>query len=115
MTLNAQTAARAYASAATHRSLRDQDAEVFRRTNAALGHAGGASPYDRVRALSDNDRLWTAVIDLLQDSANPLPQPLRASIISVGLSVRREMQRETPDIGFLMAVNENIAAGLSPG
>lgn len=110
---SSQSAARAYAAAATHRSLRQQDADVFRRVNAALGRGNATSPYGQVRALSDNDRLWTAVIDLLQDRTNPLPEAIRASIISVGMSVRREMARSEPDIGFLIAVNENIAAGLS--
>ncbi len=66
-----------------------------------------------MRALADNARLWHAVIDLLQDPANALPAPLRAAIVSVGLAVQREMRKETPDVGFLVAVNENIAAGLS--
>jgi flagellar biosynthesis regulator FlaF len=38
---------------------------------------------------------------------------LRASIVSVGLIVQREMDREAPDFDFLIAINENIAAGLS--
>jgi flagellar protein FlaF len=113
MMLSSQNAARAYAAAAAHRNLRHQDADVFRRANAALRQGKSSGPYGQVRALSDNDRLWTAVIDLLRDPANPLREALRASIISVGLSVQREMQRDEPDIAFLVAVNENIAAGLS--
>ncbi len=110
---SSQNAARAYAAAAAHRSLRQQDADVFRRANAALRQGKASSPYGQVRAIADNDRLWSTVIDLLQDPANPLPEPLRASIISVGMSVQREMQRPSPDIEFLVAINENVAAGLS--
>ena len=38
---------------------------------------------------------------------------LRASIVSVGFAVQREMDREDPDFDFLISINENIAAGLS--
>ncbi len=111
--LSSQNAARAYATAATHRNLRQQDADVFRRANAALRQEISTDAYARIRAIADNHRLWLTVIDLLKDPANPLPLSLRASIISVGISVQREMERDQPDIGFLVAVNENIAAGLS--
>jgi flagellar biosynthesis regulator FlaF len=50
---------------------------------------------------------------LVSDPENALPDTLRASIISVGLAVQREMQRDSPNFDFLIAVNENIAAGLS--
>lgn len=40
-------------------------------------------------------------------------QDLRASIISVGLAVQREMEVAVPDFDFLIGINENIAAGLS--
>ena len=49
----------------------------------------------------------------MRDPANALPQSLRASIVSVGLAVQREMNRDAPDFDFLISVNENIAAGLS--
>ena len=105
-------AARAYAAAATHRSQRQQEADVFRRAIGALKSARNADPIRRVRALADNRRLWMAVSDLMRDPENALPVELRASIMSVGLAVQREMDRESPDISFLIAVNENVAAGL---
>ena len=49
----------------------------------------------------------------MRDPLNALPQNLRASIVSVGLAVQREMDRDAPDFDFLIAINENIAAGLS--
>ena len=49
----------------------------------------------------------------MRDPLNALPVELRASIVSVGLIVQREMDREAPDFDFLIAINENIAAGLS--
>ncbi len=104
---------RAYAMAADSRDPREQEAEAFRHVSAMLRRAGHAGGVARVRALADNDRLWSAVIDLLRDPANALPEGLRASIVSVGLAVQREMRRAEPNFAFLIAVNENIAAGLS--
>jgi flagellar biosynthesis regulator FlaF len=106
-------ARRAYAASAAHRSLREQEADVFRRANAALRGSAETGPLGRVRALADNNRLWTAVLDLLRDPENPMPEGLRANIISVGLTVQREMQQDAPNFEFLISINENIAAGLS--
>lgn len=108
-----EMARRAYAASAAHRSPREQEAEVFRRAVAALRNGRGGNPVMQVRALADNARLWTAVIDLMRDPENALPPGLRASIVSVGLAVQREMQRDSPDFDFLIGVNEDIAAGLS--
>jgi flagellar biosynthesis regulator FlaF len=49
----------------------------------------------------------------MSDPNNALPESLRASIISVGLSVQREMDHDSPDFDFLITINENIAAGLA--
>jgi flagellar biosynthesis activator protein FlaF len=111
-----QHAMKAYAASATHRSPREQEADVFRRATAALRNGRAANPVLQVRALADNGRLWSTVIDLMRDPDNGLPPDLRASIVSVGLAVQREMQRDAPDFDFLIGVNEDIAAGLSgPG
>lgn len=106
-------ATRAYEAAACHRSQREQEADVFRRVIGALKAAREAGPIPRVRALADNRRLWLAVNDLMQDPNSILPTELRASIASVGNAVQREMDRDVPNFDFLVAVNENIAAGLS--
>ncbi len=106
-------ARRAYAASSAHRSPREQEAEVFRRAVAALRNGRGGNPVVQVRALADNARLWTTVIDLMRDPENALPAELRASIVSVGMAVQREMQRDAPDFDFLIGVNEDIAAGLS--
>jgi len=108
-------ATRAYEAAATHRSQREQEADVFRRVIGALKSARNGHALQRVRALADNRRLWMVVNDLMRDPENKLSPDLRASIISVGLTVQREMDRDQPDFGFLIAVNENFAAGLSRG
>jgi flagellar protein FlaF len=111
--LNAMTAARAYAASATHRSLRDQEADVFRRANASLRKCLTQGTRARKRALADNGRLWSTVIDLVRDPQNTLPDGLRAAIISVGLAVQRDMQAATPNFDFLISINDNIAAGLA--
>jgi flagellar protein FlaF len=67
----------------------------------------------KVRALADNRRLWMTVGDLMRDPGNALPATLRAAILSVGLAVEREMDRESPDFDFLIEINEQLAAGLS--
>jgi flagellar protein FlaF len=109
-------AARAYQAASSHRSRRAQEADVFRRAIGALKAARDAGPITRVRALADNRRLWLAVNDLMHDPASALPAELRASIVSVGVVVQREMDRDAPNFDFLISVNEHIAAGLSdPG
>lgn len=106
-------AALAYKAASVHRSQRAQEADVFRRATGALKAGQNASPVARVRALADNRRLWAAVQDLMRDPANPLPETLRAQILSVSLTVHREMDREKPDVDFLISINEHMAAGLS--
>ena len=107
------TAARAYAAAQGRRSAREQEADLFLRANAALRASRDGAALPLVRALSDTSRLWGAVIDLVRDPENALPAPLRASIVSVGLAVQREVERPAPDIDFLLAVNADLAEGLS--
>ncbi len=111
--LNASHAIQAYKTASRYRSQRDQEADVFRHAITALKGARNAGPIQQIRALADNRRLWMMVSDLLRDPGNALPDPLKASILSVGLTVQREMDQESPDFDFLISINENIAAGLA--
>ena len=106
------TAARAYQASARHRNFRDQEAEVFLRVNAVLRSAQRGDELSRAKAIADNDRLWTTTMDLMRDPGNKLPLPLRASILSVGFAVQRETAQDEPDLGFLIGINEQIAAGL---
>lgn len=106
----------AYRAARAALPIRAQEADVFRRVNGSLRAAqgGGAEAGLRaIRALADNRRLWLAVEGVLIDPTNALPAPLRASIVSVGRTVLREMEKEDPDLAFLIEVNENLAAGLA--
>ena len=103
----------AYQQAARHRGPRDQEADVFRRVNTSLRSVMDRDSFAQSEALADNGRLWLAVLDLVRDPANRLPDLLRASVISVGLAVQREMGMPKPDLGFIIGINEQIAAGLS--
>ncbi len=110
----ARGTARAYQATSVHRSLKEQEAEVFRQANAGLKRVRrGSTVLARVRALADNERLWLTLIGTLQDPANRLPEMLRGSIISVGIAVQREMRAKDPDLDFLIDINENIAIGLA--
>jgi flagellar biosynthesis regulator FlaF len=106
-----RNATQAYATTASRRGPRAQEADVFRYANAMLRRAQGDTL--QARALADNRRLWGTVIDLMRDPTNALPVTLRASIVSVGLSVQREMDKPNPDLEFLISINEDIASGLA--
>ena len=108
-------AARAYQASADNRSLKAQEADVFHRANGALRSAQGGTTTDCVRAIADNRRLWLTVMGLVQDPDNKLPEGVKAAIVSVGHSVQRAMDNPSPDFEFLIAVNENVAAGLATG
>lgn len=109
----AAVAARAYQAGAAHRSLRAQEADVFRRASYVLRSCAQEGPMARLRALADNRRLWGLVMDLVRDPANQLPLPIRANLVSIGLAVVRELDGEAPDLAFLADVNDQIAAGLA--
>lgn len=108
-----QHAARAYQAAADTRTLREQEADVFRRATASLRAARGAGPVAQARAVADNRRLWSLVSILVLDAENQLPSSLRAQIASIGMVVQRELDAPEPDLDFVMGVNEQMAAGLS--
>lgn len=108
-----RSAVLAYAAAAGHRGFRQQEADVFRHASALLRRGQQSGPLAQARAVADNDRLWTLVLDLVRDPANALPEKLRAGIASIGLVVQRELRARSPDLDFIAAVNESIARGLS--
>jgi flagellar biosynthesis regulator FlaF len=110
---NLQLATRAYAAAKVTRTARQQEADIFRLVIGRLRAARQAGPIARVRALADNRRLWTAVSDLVRDARNPLPPETRAGIMSIGLTVQREMDADEPNFDFLISINKNISDGLS--
>jgi flagellar biosynthesis activator protein FlaF len=106
-------ASRAYAAASVNKTVRQQEADLFRLVTARLQAARQSTQIARVRALADNRRLWMAVSDLVRDPSNPLPPETRAGIISIGLSVQRAMDADEPDFDFLVSINKHMADGLS--
>jgi flagellar biosynthesis regulator FlaF len=111
--LNPTQAINAYSTASRFSSIRDQEAQIFRQVAATLASAQGAGPIKQARALADNRRLWMTLSDLMRDPGDVLPEPLRATILSVGLAVQREMDVASPDVGFLVSINESVATGLA--
>ncbi len=111
--LNMHLASRAYAAAAVTKTVRQQEAEVFRLVIARLRGSRELGPIARVRALADNRRLWATVADLVRDPCNPLPAPTRAGLLSIAHTVQRAMDADEPNFDFLIAINKNIADGLS--
>jgi flagellar biosynthesis activator protein FlaF len=108
-----QLASRAYAAASANMTVRQQEAELFWIVNARLRVARHDGPVARVRALADNRRLWMAVADQLRDPSNSLPAETRAGLLSIGLSVQREIDSDDPGFDFLIAINKTVAEGLS--
>lgn len=109
----AHQATRAYQAVAAARSPREQEADLFRDANAALRTSRTSTPMAMARAIADNKRLWSLVDILLRDEDNQMPLGLRAQIVSLGLAVRRELDRREPNFDFVIGINEHIAAGLS--
>ena len=107
-------ALRAYATAASRRDPREQEAELFRTINERLRRVVQQGGAERIRALADTRRLWLLINGVLQDPANTLPQATRAGILALGHRVQQCLDSATPDIEFLIAVNESVASGLSP-
>jgi flagellar biosynthesis regulator FlaF len=108
-------ASRYYRAAAASRSVREQEADIFRRATGGLRASRDGGSIDQVRALADNRRVWNMVRALVRDPQNQLDATLKGALVSITLAVQREMDSSSPDFDFLITVNENIAAGLSSG
>jgi flagellar biosynthesis activator protein FlaF len=105
-------AVRAYRTASNYKSQREIEADVFRLVIDGLRAANDHGNVQKVKAVADNRRLWVIVQSVVTDPANELPKSLRAQILSLSLAMQREMNVESPDLGFLIAVNESMVAGL---
>lgn len=94
------------------RTLREQEAEVFREVTASLRSCLSDGASSRLEALARNRQLWTTLIGTLTEPGHKLPASLRGRLISIGLAVQREMQGKVPDFEFLIMINEQVMAGL---
>jgi flagellar protein FlaF len=109
----------AYQQAATRaESPRETEYRLFAQVTLALMQAAKADPNDfgtRVDALDWNRRVWTVLAEDCASPANPLPGPLRASIISLAIWVGRHSSaviRRQEHIEPLIEVNRLIMQGL---
>lgn len=106
-----QPRAQAAAAYRQTRTPKQAEAAVFAEANRRL-RAAGEAPLDRVRAVADNRRLWTVVLDMVLEPENRLPPALRGQIASVAHAVLRECDGAEPDLAFMIETNEQIAGGL---
>jgi len=76
----------------------------------------GARSPEAFEATAYVRQLWTVFISDLSNDDNALPVPLRASLISIGLWVRREVDRidagQSENFDGLIEINQMIADGL---
>ncbi|MBM3587051.1 MAG: hypothetical protein FJX33_04420 [Alphaproteobacteria bacterium] len=111
--MNQMLGSRGYGATQRTRSLREQEAGVFRCLNYALKAALNSDVIDRARVVADNQRLWLAIESAILHPANQLPNALKASIVGLSRSVQREMDKEVPDLPFLTGINDQMIGGLS--
>ncbi|MBM3588226.1 MAG: hypothetical protein FJX33_10570 [Alphaproteobacteria bacterium] len=91
---------------------REHEADVVRRVTYALKEALEQEGIARARAITDNRRLWIALEASVRHPANQLPRETKIALLNTGRAVMREMESQAPDIGFMIEVNEQLAAGL---
>lgn len=118
--MNAQSLAqRAYSNTAgTIRSARSIEYDLFAKVTRRIKEAAKAGPSQYpalVKALSDNQRLWTALAVDVADDDNALPNELRARIFYLAEFVSKHTNlvltkkaRITP----LLEINAAVLAGL---
>jgi flagellar protein FlaF len=113
----------AYQQAATRaETSRETEYRLFAQVTRALMEAAKCEPDDirgRIDALDWNRRVWSVMGTACADPANALPEPLRASIISLSIWVSKhtsQVIRRKEDIEPLIEINRMIMQGLSgPG
>jgi flagellar protein FlaF len=69
-------------------------------------------------ALTRNQQLWGALMFDVMDRSNPLPDPVKAGIISLALFVDRhtpEVLAGRKDVKALIEINRNVMRGLGSG
>ena len=110
--MNMMHARRAYQMTRQVMDPREQEADVFRRVTGALKAALEQEGIARARAVADNRRLWIALDASLRHPANQLPQQTKLTMLQVGRAVLREMENTSPDLPFLIEINEQMASGL---
>ncbi|WP_419899559.1 flagellar biosynthesis regulator FlaF [Roseomonas sp. USHLN139] len=91
---------------------RAAEAAAFQKAVVAL-EAAQADRAQRAEALRLNRRLWQAVMVAIADPDSDLPPALCQGLATLAVAVLREQDRHSPDLGFLIAINRQIMAGLA--
>jgi flagellar protein FlaF len=116
-----QHAANAYAKVAkTTQSGRELEAAVL--MNAATRLQGIRENWDKRQgelgdALTYNRKLWTVLVTSVTRPENPLPQPIKHNIMTLGMFIFSHtldvlIEPEPERLGVLININRELAAGL---
>ncbi len=94
-------------------SARGIEYRVFEDVTAALADAGlpGVAFTDRIAAVHRNRELWLALTSDVANEDNALPDSLRASIISIGIFVFREIQPRDTRVRIARRPDRNQSHG----
>jgi flagellar biosynthesis activator protein FlaF len=97
---------------------RDRERQAIERSIDLLNTArkAGTGSRQAIEALHYLDRLWSLLLDDLANAENRLPKELRASLISIGIWILREIEEirneRTKSFKGLIDVSEIICKGL---
>ncbi len=100
---------------------RDRERQAVERSIELLNAArkNGAGSKQAVEALHYLDRLWSLLLDDLANAENRLPKELRASLISIGIWILREIEelrsQRARSFNGLIDISEIICKGLGRG
>ncbi len=97
---------------------RERERQAIERSIELLNAAKkkGVDSREAVEALHYLDRLWSLLLDDLAHAENRLPKELRASLISIGIWILREIeelrQNRSQSFNGLIDISEIICKGL---
>jgi flagellar biosynthesis activator protein FlaF len=97
---------------------RDREREAIKRSIELLQKAREAGPRSReaIDALHYLDRLWSLLLDDLAHAENRLPKELKASLISIGIWILREVDllrnERSENFAGLIDISQIISNGL---
>ena len=76
----------------------------------------GADKIDRVRALNGNSKLWSLLMQDLEEPANLLPDVLKARYISLGIFAQKTSvaaMTNDKDLSAVIAINNDVLEALN--
>jgi flagellar protein FlaF len=99
-------------------SARERERSLFDHSIMMLEEARdeGGYAYKGIEAVQFTSRLWMIIIEDLGDPANALPQELRASLISIGIFILKELelirQEKSTDYDSIIDITKTIRDGI---